>query len=55
MLIRRPPDIPSSEITPRDVYLRRREFMTGAAALGLSMLAPAGASAASLQFVKSPL
>ena len=34
MLIRRPPDIPSSEITPRDVYLRRREFLTGAAALG---------------------
>ena len=55
MLIRRPSDIPSSEITPRDIYLRRREFMTGAIALGLSMMPPAGASAAALQAVKSPL
>jgi sulfoxide reductase catalytic subunit YedY len=55
MLIRRPSDIPSSEITPRDVYLRRREFMLGAAAMGLSIMAPAGASAAPLQAAKSPL
>jgi len=32
VLIRRPADIPSSEITPESIYLRRREFM-GAAAL----------------------
>ena len=39
MLIRRPSDIPSSEITPEAVYRNRREFMRGAlglAALGLS-------------------
>lgn len=38
MLIRRPTDIPSSEITPESVYRNRREFMRGAiglAALGL--------------------
>jgi methionine sulfoxide reductase catalytic subunit len=55
MLIRRPSDIPSSEITPHDVYLRRRDFMTGALALGAATMLPAGASAAPLQFVKSPL
>lgn len=37
MLIRRPADIPSSEITPRSLYLRRREFMVGS--LGLAALA----------------
>jgi methionine sulfoxide reductase catalytic subunit len=35
MLIRRPSDIAPSEITPREVYLRRREFIAGVAALGL--------------------
>ena len=38
MLIKRPNDIPSSEITPESVYLARREFMRGtlsAAALGV--------------------
>ena len=33
MLIRRPPDIPSSEITPESVYLNRREFMTAVGAV----------------------
>jgi len=39
MLIRRPPDVPSSEITPRGVYLRRREWLAGgaAAAAGLGL------------------
>ena len=41
-------EIPSSEITPRDVYLSRRRFMTGAAAvaagLALSACAPGGAA-----------
>ena len=32
MLIRRPSDIPSSEITPESIYLRRREFMAQTAA-----------------------
>ena len=39
MLIRRPTDIPSSDITPESVYRNRREFMRGAiglTALGLS-------------------
>jgi sulfoxide reductase catalytic subunit YedY len=47
MLIRRPPDIAPSEITPRNVYLRRREFLAGAASLGLvAGLSTAGSSAA---------
>jgi sulfoxide reductase catalytic subunit YedY len=33
MLIRRASDIRSSEITPRDVYLNRRQFMAGAGAM----------------------
>lgn len=55
MLIRRPSDIRSSEITPRAAYLGRREFMLGAAALGMSAMAPAGAFAVPLQAAKSPL
>ena len=35
MLIKRPSDIPASEITPRSVYLRRREFLQTAAAAGV--------------------
>jgi sulfoxide reductase catalytic subunit YedY len=35
MLLRRPSDIAPSEITPRELYLRRRDFLAGAAALGL--------------------
>jgi methionine sulfoxide reductase catalytic subunit len=59
MLIRRPSDIDPEEITPRDLYLRRREFIAGAAALGLgSVLATIegrAARAAPLQAIKSPL
>jgi methionine sulfoxide reductase catalytic subunit len=41
MLIRKPVDIPVSEITPEAVYLRRREFMERAALFaGASALAP---------------
>jgi len=36
MLIRKPFDIPSSEITPLATYLRRREFLKKAAALGVA-------------------
>jgi methionine sulfoxide reductase catalytic subunit len=38
MLIRRPPDIPSSEITDERLWLRRREFLqtVGVAAVGLA-------------------
>jgi sulfoxide reductase catalytic subunit YedY len=35
MLIKRPSDIPPSEITPRAVYLRRREFLRAAAVAGV--------------------
>ena len=39
MLIGKPHDIPSSEITPRSVYLNRRKFLAGAAAAGAVALA----------------
>lgn len=42
MLIGKPPDIPSSEITPRDAYFRylsRRRFLKGAAIAGAGVLA----------------
>jgi sulfoxide reductase catalytic subunit YedY len=38
MLIRRPDDIPSSEITPESVYLDRRKFVGTAGALALGAL-----------------
>ena len=59
MLIRRPSDIQPSEITPRDRYLQRRQFIAGASALGLgTAIAALGgrpAKAAPLQASKSPL
>jgi len=59
MLIRRPSDIQPSEITPRNQYLQRRQFMAGASALGLgtAIAAMCGrtAKAAPLQASKSPL
>ncbi len=55
MLISKSRNIPSSEITPRDTYIRRREFLTGAAALGLAAAIPSAASAEKLTVVKSPL
>ncbi len=39
MLIKKPADVASSEITPRRAYLSRRTFMAGAAAAGASLLA----------------
>lgn len=55
MLIRRPPDVAPSEITPPGVYLRRREFLAGAAALGMIGFNASQARAAPLQTAKSPL
>ena len=60
MLIRRPADVVPSEITPREVYLRRREFIAGAAALGLgsgfvAAYPAARAEGAPLAPAKSPL
>lgn len=54
MLIRRPSDILPSEITPREVYLNRRQWMTGAAGLALAAGLPWGAEAAPLSAAKSP-
>src|SRR5215471_6173991 len=34
MLIKKPSDIPYSEVTPKSAYLNRRTFIAGAAALG---------------------
>ena len=51
MLIKKPADIPYSEVTPRGLYLRRREFIQAAAAgaiggaMGLSPLAIEGVHA----------
>ncbi len=70
MLIRKPSDIPSSSITPKDQYMNRRRFLrgavSGAAALGAAavgadrlaeLISPrVGVSAATkLDTVKSPL
>jgi methionine sulfoxide reductase catalytic subunit len=56
MHIRKPRAIAPSEITPHSLYLRRREFLAGAAAFGIAGALPrAGASAARLQAAKSPL
>jgi sulfoxide reductase catalytic subunit YedY len=60
MLIRHPSGIAPSEITSRDAYLRRREVLTGGAALAaagaMAALLPASpAHAATLQAAKSPL
>jgi predicted ATP-grasp superfamily ATP-dependent carboligase len=35
MVIRMKSEIPSSEITPRETYMNRRAFITGAAATGV--------------------
>jgi len=37
MLIKKPNDIPSSEITPKPAYLNRRQFIIGAAAAGAAI------------------
>jgi sulfoxide reductase catalytic subunit YedY len=55
MLIKAAAEIRASEITPHSVYLRRREFLAGAAALGLGSLLPRAAPASPLAAGKSPL
>jgi methionine sulfoxide reductase catalytic subunit len=66
MLIRKKPDIPSSEITSKSDYLNRRKFIQGAAGLGAAalvggyaskLLSPATAVQANdkLTTIKSPL
>ncbi len=39
MLIRKPSDIPASEITPRAAYINRRRFLAGAGMAGAALLA----------------
>ncbi len=53
MLIRRPSDILPSEITPREMYLNRRQWMAGAAGLALAAALPEGLQAAPLNSAKS--
>ena len=54
MLIRSASDILPSEITPREVYLNRRQWMAGAAGLALAAALPDGLRAAPLSAGKSP-
>ena len=54
MLIRRAPDIKSSEITDHQVYLNRRSFLIGAAALALAPSGPAAAAPPAGQPLKAP-
>ena len=42
MVIKRPPDVPSSEITPEDLFWNRRRFIRVATGAGLFALAGAG-------------
>jgi sulfoxide reductase catalytic subunit YedY len=42
MVIKKAPDIPSSEITPRSLYLNRRKFLAGAAITGAVVAAGTG-------------
>ncbi len=53
MIIRRPPDIPSSEITPEDVYLNRRTFIKAAAAGTAGLALGPGAASASTRLSQS--
>jgi sulfoxide reductase catalytic subunit YedY len=56
MLIRKPDDIPSSEITPKSVYLNRRQFMAAAtAAAAGAAFTKASAETTKLSTIKSPL
>ena len=57
MLIGKPTDIAPSEITPRDVYLRRRDFIAMGSAFGAAAAigAPTRAGAAPLAAAKSTL
>jgi sulfoxide reductase catalytic subunit YedY len=55
VLIRKPADIPPSEITPRRLYLRRRELLAGSLGLAALALLPAPrAQGGPLAAIKSP-
>jgi methionine sulfoxide reductase catalytic subunit len=50
MLIKRPDDVRPSEITPQDVYLRRREFIKAAGLAAIAATVPAGGAQAAGRF-----
>jgi len=55
VLIRRPPDVPSSEITPHSVYLARRHVLAGGLGLALAAALPKSRARANpLAAAKSP-
>jgi len=51
MLIKKPADVASSEITPKRAYLSRRTFMAGAAAAGAGAAAGAALVACALAWM----
>ena len=55
MLIGKKPNILPSEITPRDIYLGRRDVLAGIGAAGIGTIMSRPAAAAKLTSVKSPL
>jgi methionine sulfoxide reductase catalytic subunit len=56
MIIRKPSDLRYSDVTPKQLYMDRRRFLTaGSAALGALALPSAFAAEAKLATVKSPL
>jgi len=55
MLIKRSPDIRSSEITPKEIYLNRRRFLAGLPLVGAGLISVSEAHAAKLVAAKSPL
>ena len=50
MLIKPRPDLPESQITPREVYLRRRDFMRLAAGAAAALLLPGAEAGEKLTF-----
>jgi sulfoxide reductase catalytic subunit YedY len=56
MLIRQAPDIRSSEITPRDLYVNRRKFLAALPFAGAALMGARGFAGTKLEgFSKSPL
>jgi len=55
MLVRNAPKLLASEITPKELYLSRRQFIAGASGAVFAAAAPGLASAAPLSAAKSPL
>ena len=49
MLIKKPTEIPASEVTPKQLYVNRRKFLVGAAVAGA-----AAATGLSLRKIASP-